>query len=210
MPARASRKVKPRYVLVIEDNVHHAELLTEVLDRHFAPVIIHTVDTIEDGIEFAAQSDYDIIISAGVIRETPVTDFIARISKAGRGTPIVVISGRSDEKLAAELIKRGASEYLAKTRETLENLPSFLEKHFAAGRAVKRKKPGAGKAQASGAPSPAAIIREVDRLTQQALAIAGPRRRKRRGAPQDVEQLDRLLSQIQRLRELAGKLTPKE
>lgn len=205
------KKVKPRYVLVVEDNVHHAELLTEVLDRHFAPVIIHTVDTIEDGIEFAAQSNYDLVITGGVIRETPVAEAIPRISRAAGGAPIVVISGRGDEKLAAELIKKGAAEYLSKTRETLENLPALLAKHFASSRgAGRRKAAGHGKVRAN-APTPAAIIREVDRLTQQALAIAGPRRRKRRGQfPHDVEQLDQLLSQIQRLRELAAKLTPKD
>ena len=205
------KKVKPRYVLVVEDNVHHAELLTEILDRHFAPVIIHTVDTIDDGIEFAAQSNYDLVITGGVIGEIPITDSIAKISRAAGGAPIVVISGRGDEKLAAELIKKGATEYLSKTRETLENLHALLARHFASARGTKRRKTaGAGKAR-SNTPTPAAIIREVDRLTQQALAIAGPRRRKRRGQfPHDVEQLDQLLGQIQRLRELAAKLTPKD
>ena len=73
MAERKAALKRPRYVLIIEDNVHHAELLTEVLDRHFAPVIIHTVDTIEDGIEFAGQTAYDLIITGGVIRQTPVT-----------------------------------------------------------------------------------------------------------------------------------------
>ena len=49
---KAAQAQKPRYVLIIEDNVHHAELLTELLDRHFAPVIIHTVDSFSDGMEF--------------------------------------------------------------------------------------------------------------------------------------------------------------
>lgn len=211
MTSRQAKKAKPRYVLIVEDNVHHAELLTEILDRHFAPVVIHTVDTIEDGIEFASQSDYDLVISAGVVRDVPVTDSLPKISRAVGGAPVVIISGRSDEKLAAELIKRGAAEYLAKTRETLENLPGLLEKHFTAGRTGRRRKGRTLGEKKSNAPTPAAIIREVDRLTQQALAIAGPRRRKRSGQfPQDIHQLDQLLGQIQRLRELASKLAPKE
>lgn len=211
MASHPAKKARPRYVLVIEDNVHHAELLTEVLDRHFAPVIIHTVDTIEDGVEFATQSNYDLVITGGVIRDVPVTEAIPRLSRIAQGAPIVVISGRGDERLAAEFIKKGASEYLAKTPETLDNLPSLLEKHFVRSSRRPRRKPQSGGGEAkSGAPSPAAIIREVDRITQQALAIAGPRRRKRRLMAPDLEQMDRLLAQIQRLREMASKLAPKE
>ncbi|HPQ81086.1 MAG TPA: response regulator [bacterium] len=211
MIAKAQKKTKPRYVLIIEENVHHAELLTEILDRHFAPVVIHTVDTVEDGIEFAGQSDYDLVISAGVVKDVPITESLQALSSAVGGAPIIVISGKSDETLAADLIRRGAAEYLAKTRETLENLPEHLERHLSAGRAGKRRKSRRRGDEKTSKPTPAAIIREVDRLTQQALAIAGPRRRKRGGSfPQDVHQLDQLLGQIQRLRELASKLAPKD
>lgn len=213
MASRSIKGKRPRYVLIIEDNVHHAELLTEVLDRHFAPVIVHTVETIGDAIEFAGQSVYDMIITAGVIHEIPITEALPKLVRISSGTPIIVISGRGDETLAAQFIKRGATEYLGKTRETLENLPSLLEKHLSAGTRGKRNKSSrlkADKKLKSGITSPADIIREVDKITQQALTIAGPRRRKRRLPSADIEQLDRLLGQIQNLRELAAKLKPKE
>lgn len=210
MPAHPKR-IQPRYVLVIEDNVHHAELITEVMDRHFAPVVVHTVDTIEDGIEFAGQSSYDLIITGGVIRETPVANAIPRLGRQAGGTPIIVISGRGDERLAAELIKKGATEYLVKTRDTLENLHTLLEKHLSKKSQKKRARhKGPQNEVGSGTHLPQAIIREVDHITQQALGLAGSRRRKRRNASTDIEQLDHLLAQIQRLRQLALKLTPKE
>lgn len=207
-PEKKPKRTRPRYVLIIEDNVHHAELLTEVLDHHFAPVIIHTVDTIEDGLEFVSQSNYDLILTAGVVRGTPIVNSIPILNARSGNTPIVVISGRGDEKLAAEIIKKGAVEYLGKTRETLENMPSLLEKYFIQKRAKKRKI-APKKDSPDDSPTPAAIVREVDRITQQALAIAGPRRKKRRMVPHNVEELDLLLSQIQHLRELASRLTSK-
>lgn len=210
MAKKIARARKPFYVLIIEDNVHHAEILTEVLDRNFAPVVIHTVDTIEDGLEFVTQSDYHMILTGAVIREVPIVGSMSKLSKLAGETPIIVISGRGDEKLAADLIKKGATEYLVKTRETLDQLPTLLKKH------VKQKKAGRKRSTKSAAkssqhlPSPAAIIREVDKLTQQALAIAGPRRRKRSSRTQHVEELDQLLGQIQRLREMASKLIHEE
>lgn len=206
MAARVVKKSRPRYVLVIEDNVHHAELITETLDRYFAPIIIHTVDTVQDGIDFASRSDYDLIITGGIVSSAIVAEHIPKIVRVSEGTPIIVISGRGDERLAAEFIKRGAAEYYSKTRETLEGLPGILEKHFAHRPRRSKKKPVRSKDLKPGIPSPASIIREVDRLTQEALSIAGPRRRKRRLMPPDIEQLDRLLGQIQKLREMASKL----
>jgi DNA-binding NtrC family response regulator len=209
MKTTAAKEKRPRYVLIIEDNVHHAELLTEMLDKHFAPVVIHTVDTVKDGLEFAQQSSYDLILTGAVIRETPVTEAIPKMAKLAGGSPIIVISGRGDERLAAELIKRGATEYLVKARETLETLPSLLESHLKKGRSGKRRSASASSSGLERLTSPQAIVREVDKLTQQALAIAGPRRRKRGSALRNIEQLDQLLGQIRRLRDMAAKL-PKD
>jgi DNA-binding NtrC family response regulator len=199
------------YVLIIEDNVHHAELLTELLDRHFAPVVIHTVDTIEDGVQFAGQSSYDLLLTGAVIRDMPITNAMSKLALFAEGAPIIVISGRGDERLAAEIIKRGASEYLVKTRETLETLPTLLADLLKASRGKKRKERRHSQEAEAPHASPNAIIREVDKLTQQALAIVGPKRRKRGALLRNMEQLDQLLGQIQRLREMAGKLrSPKE
>lgn len=206
MAVRKRRK-RPRYILLVEDNVHHAELLTELLDRHFAPVIIHTVDTIADGVEFTRKGSYDLILTDAVVGEAPVTDDLPSLIEHAGAAPIVVISGHGDERLAAELIRAGAAEYLVKSRETLEHLPLTIEKHLGAKKrsSSRRKRPQAKGKQAP--PTPAEIMHEMDRLTQQALAIAHPRRRNKRGQAGDTAQLERLLTQIRRLRDMAEKLT---
>lgn len=205
MPTRGKSE-RPHYVLILESNVHHAELLTEILDRHFAPIIIHTVDTISDGVEFARQANYDLILTDGVVGGTPITDSMPELTRIASPAPIVVISGRGDEKLAAELIKLGAAEYMVKTRETLEILPASLDKYLSTKRRAKKRKTSSKAERPDLKSSPTEIIRAVDRLTQQALAIVGPRRRRRRSAP-EIEQLNHLLTQIRRLREMAQKLT---
>lgn len=203
-----TKKSEPCYILVIENNVHHAELITEILDKNFAPVVIHTVDTIEDAFEFVTQSNYDLIISAGVVRDVPLSESIPKLLKLTNDCPIIIISGRSDEKLAAELIKKGAAEYLSKTRETLDNLPQVIRRHLKFRHARKEKKQHL-EGTNNKLPSPATIVKELDRITQQALALASPRRSKRRFHSPDIEQLDVLLNQIQSLKQLATRLTPK-
>lgn len=208
MPDSSKKLKRPRYILIIEDNVNHAELVTEILDRHFSPVIIHTVDSIEDGLDFAAQSVYDLILTAGVVGKLPITNYIPRLSEISGGAPIIVISGQGDERFAAELIKQGAAEYLSKTRETLDGLAVHLYKHLTLKRKNRRRpRPRVEDFNKSVSPTPSEIIREVDHLTQQALAIAGSKQRKsNRRTPDNLEQLDRLLAQIKKLRELTAKL----
>ncbi len=195
-----------RYVLVIEDNSHHAELVTEVLDRHFSPVVIHTVDSPERGLDFASRSRYDLIITAGMIAGIQISKFLPKLVDLSSAAPVIVISGQGDEAYAARLIKQGAAEYLPKTRETLEELHTVLLRHLKARRRTKPSKKAAGSDVEAPPPSSAEIIREVERITREALSFAASKRRRRGRGLDESAQLKRLLSQIKHLRELAHKL----
>lgn len=121
---------RPRYVLVMEENPAHAELLTEILDRHFSPVIIHTVDTITAGFDFLSQTVYDLVLTDIVVGTDLLSEHLKEIRRRFKELPLIVVTGRGDESLAAQLIRRGATEYLVKTRETLETLPHILERYL--------------------------------------------------------------------------------
>ena len=123
-------KNKPRYVLIMEENSAHAELLTEVLDRHFAPVIIHTVDSMEDGLKFLSETPYRPILTDSIIGKKSIAEGLKKIRGKQKNIPVIVITGQGDESLAVKLTKIGATEYLVKTRETLEALPHVLEKYL--------------------------------------------------------------------------------
>lgn len=121
---------RPYYVLVMDDNPAHAELMTEVLDRHFAPVIIHTVDTIRAGFEFMSQTAYDLILTDSIVGGDTLLSQLKEIRKRHKDIPVIVVTGRGDESLAAQLIRRGATEYLVKTRETLDTLAHLIERYL--------------------------------------------------------------------------------
>ena len=123
-------KKKPRYVLIMEDNSAHAELLTETLDHHFSPVIIHTVDTFKAGLEFLTRTPYRLIITESVVSGERVENRLKEIIKKHKRLPVIVITGRGNESLAVKLTRMGATEYLVKTRETLDTLPHILEKYL--------------------------------------------------------------------------------
>lgn len=201
------RTTQPRYVLIIEENVHHAELLTEILDRHFAPVVIHTVDTFRDGLDFLTQSHYDLILTAGFTGKNSIAEFADDIVARAAGTPIIVITGRGDESLAAELTKSGISEYLVKSRDTLDELPSVLKKHFIrrSRRSHLGKTPSAIRKTSA---THSDVIREIEALKEQILRLSGAMRGWRKaGTPPNIEEIEKLQEQLKHIREIAENLT---
>lgn len=129
----------PKIVLIIEDNASHAELITEIFDRHFSPIVIHTVDDFNRAISLLNDNDYDLIISDCLLGESAILTHFAHLKNTAKNIPIIVISGVDDAQMAASLTKLGASDYISKTSESLDQLPSIIAKYFNAKKTTKHK-----------------------------------------------------------------------
>ncbi len=195
---------KPRYVLIIEDNVHHAELLTELLDRHFAPVIIHTVDTYPDGMDFLAQSTYDLILSTAFIGNDAIVDRVRDFIALAAGTPLIVIAGRGDESLAARLSRKGVAEYLVKTPETLDRLAEVIKKQL---RKAKRRTEAHHPPPAARAPLPRSndLRREMEKFREEVKeTFSSAKLYTEQSALPDADQIEHLQSHLAHIRHLAA------
>lgn len=170
-------------VLLLEDNVHHAELLTNIIEANFAPATVHITETLEDFLEFVQQYTYDIVFSDCFVRNRSIAPHLARIRKLLGNIPLVMITGSGDEELAAETIKRGATEYIVKSKDSLKNIPDTVS------RLVQRSK----KADAS-----KGITGDVRRLSEQAKKIISSKTTKQ--ASSDIKELDNLLNKIQKIK----------
>ena len=196
--ATALNSSKPTYVLIMEDNVHHAELLTEILDRHFAPVIIHTVDTFEDGLEFLEQSTYDVILSAGYIADESIIDIVRDIVGLAKGTPVIVVTGRGNERFAAKLTRRGIAEYVVKSRDTLELLPNIIKKHIKRSKRVKSDKFLPTHKAKTYSPSSKELVREIERIRDELIAVAAAAKAKHKAKSlPTADQLTKLQRKIE-------------
>jgi len=56
---------------------------------------------------------------------------IQRLESSGRTLPFIVITGQGDERVAVEMMKGGASDYVVKDKEFLEVLPPLVERVLA-------------------------------------------------------------------------------
>ena len=55
-------------------------------------------------------------------------DLIDRIEQTGRAGPFIIITGQGDERVAVEMMKRGALDYLIKDVEFLEFVPAVVHR----------------------------------------------------------------------------------
>lgn len=182
-------------ILIIEDNTDHIELLSQVIERHFAPVDIHTVESIDDAFDFIEQTEYNLVFTDCYIGGASIVEQISSLRTKLGGIPIIVITGSGDENLAAEVIKKGANDYVVKTKDSLERIPAIINKYIG-------KFHPAGESRKERLPIEKQIIDEVSTISRHARHIAGDHS----GAVPDSKQLETLLEQIQRLKELASKL----
>ncbi len=65
------------------------------------------------------------------LQDLDAVQIIRQLSEAGRLPPFLIITGQGDEKVAVEMMKSGARDYLVKSAEFLEALPSVVARELA-------------------------------------------------------------------------------
>ena len=82
---------------------------------------IHKVDSMDKALEAITQTDFDLIISDIVLEGARGTDLLQRIRQAGVRCPVVMVTGFPNLETAAESVRYGAFDYIAKpvNKETL-------------------------------------------------------------------------------------------
>ncbi|HTB51811.1 MAG TPA: sigma-54 dependent transcriptional regulator [Ferruginibacter sp.] len=117
-------------ILVIDDDVDMCILLSRFLDRNGYEV--DTSHSGEDGISKFKQGKFDIVICDYRLGDLEGKDVLAEIKAHDANTIVLIITGYSDIKIALEIIKLGAYDYITKPlipTEVLNVLKSALSQH---------------------------------------------------------------------------------
>jgi signal transduction histidine kinase len=113
---RISSVGKATHILLIEDNPADAKLAEIYLkddSSHFEAELTWCKELAE-GIATVAQQPVDIVLLDLTLPDSSGIDTFMRLHEAAPKIPIVVLSGHEDEELAADIVKRGGQDCLAK------------------------------------------------------------------------------------------------
>jgi signal transduction histidine kinase len=104
-------------VLLIEDDPDHAYLFREILrDGKGTSIDIRHSDKLSSALESLSAEQFDIIVSDLGLPDSQGIETFLSIHTRYPDTPIIVLTGMSDEDLAIKAVQSGAQDYLVKGR----------------------------------------------------------------------------------------------
>jgi PAS domain S-box-containing protein len=102
-------------VLLIEDNKNYAFLVESMLRAsNRKPLSFSWADTLQAGIDQLRRDSVDIILADLSLPDSTGLATVTELKNQAGMTPIVVLTGCQDERLAAEALRQGAQDYLLK------------------------------------------------------------------------------------------------
>jgi DNA-binding response OmpR family regulator len=104
-------------LLLVEDNPVDALCLKEALDRvagtEFAITHMETLTDAQGSLE---KEDFDAVVMDLGLPDSQGLSTFAQLQNSTPTTPIVVLSALDDETLAQEAVRKGAQDYIVKTK----------------------------------------------------------------------------------------------
>jgi two-component system response regulator PilR (NtrC family) len=107
-------------ILVVDDDDVIRDTLCELLSGEHA---CQTADTAEAALAKLQLQPFDVVLTDISMPGLNGMELLNRVLQSYPGTPVIIISGMTDEEQAQDLIERGAFDYLLKPfrLEVVEN-----------------------------------------------------------------------------------------
>jgi two-component system, cell cycle sensor histidine kinase and response regulator CckA len=113
-------------VLVVEDDTGLQRLIRRTLEK--AGFEIETAGSGGEAIERLRENPSMVLLLDQKLPDMNGRDVIHELERDGARIPFVVMTGQGDERLAVEMMKLGAADYLVKDLDFIDLLPGVLEK----------------------------------------------------------------------------------
>jgi two-component system cell cycle response regulator len=123
-------------ILIIEDDDDQRELMRETLEDHFGA---NTVKAAASGSGALAEdlTAFDLILSDYNLPDVTGMELLEQI-KRRTSTPVIMVTGENVGRMAADAIRRGATDYVVKFGDYLFTIPLVVEKNLTVAK-VKRE-----------------------------------------------------------------------
>jgi two-component system cell cycle sensor histidine kinase/response regulator CckA len=124
---RLTRMSETYQVLVVDDDDAQAEMVREFLHISGYSQIDRAAD-IHGFWQLLKDHSYDIILLDYKLPDGTGLDVLEQMAARGHQIPVVMITGQGNERIAAQAIQRGATDYLMKSGDYLASLPALIRK----------------------------------------------------------------------------------
>jgi two-component system, cell cycle sensor histidine kinase and response regulator CckA len=125
---RTEGSAKVRRVLVVDDDPALRDLVERTLKR--AGFEAATVSCGADAVERAAADPGLVLLLDQKLPDMSGREIVTALSARGLQVPFVMMTGQGDERLAVDMMKLGAADYLLKDVDMVDRLPAILDRVF--------------------------------------------------------------------------------
>ncbi len=101
-------------ILLIEDDLHHAELITRAFHKFDPTVEVLHKEGTNRTLDIIDREDVELVVVDYMLEDTDGLTFIKNLRKAGIDVPVVMITGHGDDKTAIEALESGANDFIVK------------------------------------------------------------------------------------------------
>lgn len=124
-----SAPAQPACVFVVDDDLGLARLIERALRR--AGHTTASASSGADALNWLGQHRPDLLLLDLKLQDLEGRELISQLAALGRAVPFVVITGQGDERVAVEMMKRGALDYLVKDAQFLDLVPAVVQRALA-------------------------------------------------------------------------------
>lgn len=118
------------HILVIEDDELDRMIIKRALEGADSNIGIVFADSMENGKKAVTGHTYDCIFIDYNLPGGNGLEMMKYIREAGNNSPIIVVTSQGDERIAVEIMKNGATDYITKNMLTAESLKQILRHIF--------------------------------------------------------------------------------
>lgn len=116
----------PFRLLYAEDNAQDADLTCEHFAHEAADFSIDVVDTGAACREQLSIQPYDLLLLDNHLPDMDGLDILTYLRTEGHHLPVVMVTGVGDDETVARALRAGASDYVPKVGDYLQELPALL------------------------------------------------------------------------------------
>ncbi len=115
-------------LLMIEDDADQRELVCEIIEDHFGAGTVVCAGSRAEAMKHRL-SDFDLIITDFNLPDATGMQLVSEIL-AQCSVPIIMVTGENSGEMAAEAIRKGATDYVVKVGDYMFTIPLVIEKNL--------------------------------------------------------------------------------
>ncbi len=116
---------KPASIFIVDDDRGLLRLIEKALQRD--GFVTTTAVTGKEALSWLSQNDADLMLLDLKLQDMEGKELIDQLTEIKRCLPFIIITGQGDERVAVDMMKRGARDYLVKDVDFLQFMPEVVK-----------------------------------------------------------------------------------